>query len=406
MKRLIVPGIMVSVLLMLLMAGSAWAGAKIQINDDAKIDLGFRLQTLYLNTDRDLDGDGSFEKVDDFLIRRARLRLGADINKDVSIFLQTEFAQDAGSGGDVRLIDAFIKYKLDKLATIIVGENMAPVTRQNLTSSGGLMAIDRPGISYKNLTWGTRALTTFSTATYGDSDAGLRGDVDVRDLGVTLFGSTSFSDSSHLKYYLGVFNGIQKAGKDSERFAGRIQYNIFDAEPGYYGLSTYLGKKKTIGIGAAFDTQSDVADDLATGTTVDYSMVTGDVFAEIPVGSGTLTAEGAYITLDLDDAVQLDAIGDGSDVRDANQSQGDGYYIQAGYLSNKWQPWIEFENWDADAASGKGSYDSSRAGLTYFMEGHNANIKIGYEVFNSDALIGSTSEDEIQTVAVGFYITY
>lgn len=268
------------------------------------------------------------------------------------------------------------------------------------------MTMDRPGITYKNLTWGTRALSTFSTATYSDADAGLRGDVDVRDLGVTLFGSTSFSESSHLKYYLGVFDGIQKAGKDSERVAGRIQYNIFDAEPGYYGLSTYLGKKKTIGIGAAFDIQSDVADDLATGTTVDYSMSTVDVFAEIPIGSGTLTAEGAFIDLDLDGATQLDALGDGSDLRDANQSQGDGYYIQAGYLFNKWQPWIEFENWDADAASGKGSYDSSRVGLTYFIEGHNANIKVGYEVFNSDALIGSTNEDEIQTVAIGFYVTY
>ncbi len=406
MKRVFVLGVVVSVLLMPLMAGSAGAGAMIQINDDAKIDLGFRLQTLYLNTDRDLDGDGKFEKIDDFLIRRARFRLGADINKNVGIFLQTEFSQDAGSGGDVRLIDAFVKYKIAKFATIIFGENMAPVTRQNLTSSGGLMAIDRPGITYKNLTWGTRALSTFSTATYDDSDAGLRGDVDVRDLGITLFGSTSFSESSHLKYYLGVFDGIQKAGKDSERVAGRVQYNIFDAEPGYYGLSTYLGKKKTIGIGAAFDVQSNVADDLATGTTVDYSMSTVDVFAEIPVGSGTLTAEGAFIDMDLEDAVQLDALGDGSDLRDANQSQGDGYYIQAGYLISKWQPWIEFENWDADAASGKGSFDTSRVGLTYYIEGHNANIKVGYELFSSDALIGSTSEDEIQTVAVGFYVTY
>lgn len=139
MKRVYVPGVAVSVLLMPLMVSNAGAGAKVQINEDAEIDLGFRLQTLYLNTDRDLDADGSFEKVGDFLVRRARLRLDADVNQNVSIFLQTEFSQEGASGGNVRLIDAFVKFKLNKLATIIIGENMAPVTRQNLTSSGGLL---------------------------------------------------------------------------------------------------------------------------------------------------------------------------------------------------------------------------------------------------------------------------
>ncbi|MHC4256710.1 MAG: porin [Planctomycetota bacterium] len=388
--------------------GNAMAGAKITINDNAEINLGFRLQSLYLNTDSDIDGDGSFESLDDFKIRRARIRLGADVTQYFSLFLQTEFAQGAGSGGDVRLIDAFAKIKPHKLAHFVIGENMAPVTRQNLTSSGGLMTVDRPGITYKNLTWGARALSTFSNVTYGDSASGLSGDVDVRDLGVTLFGSTSFREDAHLKYYLGVYDGIQEAGEDKERFAGRAQFNFFDAEPNYYGVSTYLGKKKTIGVGAAFDTQTSVAVDLATGDDVDYAMYTFDVFADYPVGDGTLTFEAAFLDLDLDDATMLDPVGKGlmSDAKNAKQSQGDGWYVQAGYYINKWQPWVGYETWDSDASNDKGDFDALRVGLTYFYAGHNANIKIGYEHFKADEDFTGKKEDSIDTLLVGVYMTY
>lgn len=393
-------------LALLAFASPAFAGAEIKINDDSKINLGFRLQTLYLNHDEDLDGDGNFESVDDFKIRRARLRLGADVTKYVSAFFQTEFSQDAATGGDVRIIDAFIKLKLHKLANIIVGENMAPSSRQALTSSGGLMAIDRPGITYKALTWGTRIVGQFANTTYADADAGLRGDVDVRDLGATLFGSDSINETLHFKYYLGIYNGIQKAEKDNERIAGRVQVNVFDAEAGYYGLSTYLGKKKTVGIGAAFDTQSDVAIDQATGTAADYTLYTVDLFADYPVGPGSLTFEAAYTDLDLDGATQLDVKGDSTKLTDATQSEGDGYYVQTGYYINKWQPWIAYESWDAEASSGKGSYDAYRIGLSYFLKGHNANLKVGYESLEADANFTGTTEDSVDTFVAGLYITY
>ena len=146
-------------------AGGAHAGAIIEINEQARIDLGFRLQTLYLNTEDDLDDDGKFESSDDFKVRRARLRVGADITRWVSAFLQTEAIEAVGTGTDMRVIDAYIQLKPHPLANLFMGKHMAPVTRQNLTSSGGLMALDRPGLTYKNLTWGTRALSKFSNET-------------------------------------------------------------------------------------------------------------------------------------------------------------------------------------------------------------------------------------------------
>lgn len=399
MKRFIL--ISLAVLVALTMTGvDAFAGAKVQINDDAKIDIGFRIQTLFFSTEENVGGD--LDRVDDFMIRRGRLRLGGSVTDKVSFFLQT----DVRTGTDMHMIDAFIKYKLHKLATVIVGQNMAPVLRQNATSSGGLMAIDRPGIVYKNLTWGTRAKVGFTNTTAAGTNAGFFGISNgstVRDMGVTLFGSDSINDELHFKYYLGVYDGVQEiSGEDNFRYVGRAQLNFFDAEAGYYGLSTYLGKKKTVGIGVAFDTQDSVITD-SLGKDVDYTQYTIDLFADYPVGPGSLTFEAAYIDLDLDDAkgtLNSSATGE--------QVQGDGFYVQAGYFINNWQPWVEYEEWSSDDSNDIGSYDSVRVGLNYYIAGHSANIKVGYEQTNYDnsTILGAGNEDSVDSYVVGFYVTY
>ena len=61
------------VLLIVLVAGSAMAGAKLKINDDAYIDLGFRLQNYLQTMDADVDGgDDGLESMRHFSTRRAR----------------------------------------------------------------------------------------------------------------------------------------------------------------------------------------------------------------------------------------------------------------------------------------------------------------------------------------------
>lgn len=387
--------LLVTTLLIAVAGGSAaLAGAKLKIDDESEIDLGFRLQALYINTDDDLDGDGSWDSFDEFKVRRARIRLNGKVNKHVSAFLQTELGSGAGgSGADVRLIDAFVNVKYDNWTQFIMGINMSPANRQNLTSSGGLMAIDRPGVVYKSLTWGGRALHTFANRTFGDSAAGLSADFAVRDVGLTFFGSGDTGENAHVKYYLGLYDGISAAGEDSERFTGRVQVNFFDAEPGYYNLSTYLGKKKTLGFGASYDSQSDVTFDSAMSL-VDYGYTSLDAFVEWPAGDGAITAEAAFSELDFDDAPGLE------------NAQGDGFYAQVGYYVNMWQPWVEYETWSSDDAADVGSFDTIRLGITRFFKGHNANIKLGYEMFDADTMIGGTLEDSIDSLVLGFYTTY
>jgi hypothetical protein len=382
----------------LLTAGSVWAGAELKIDDESSINLGFRAQAFTKLIEDDLDGNGSFDDFTDFQLRRARIRLLGKINPKISAFLQTEFGDDAaGNGGDVRLIDGWVKYNFNAWAQVVAGLNMAPSSRQTTTGSGGLMTIDRPGNNTKNLTWGTRALRNFSTATVGATASDLNGRApqSVRDMGVTLFGSGSLSDTTHLKYYLGFYDGIQVSSNSDRnlRMTARAQVNFGDAEAGYYNTSTYLGKKKMLAFGVSYDVQDEVqvAD---AGGFGDYAYYSVDAFAEWPMGAGTLTAEAAFSNLDLDGANA-----------NALRSEGDGFYVQAGYFQNNWQPWVAYETWDSEATSGEGDYDAIRVGVSYFFKGHNANVKAGFENYNSDIPF-SGSEDSSTAFILGFFITY
>jgi hypothetical protein len=380
-----------------LVGQSAWAGAKLKIDDESYLDLGFRVQALSKYTDVDLDGDGSWDSDTDFQVRRARFRLLLSVNKYVSAFIQTDATDDTGgAGSDMRVIDSWVSLKYNNWLQLFSGEHMSPASRQNLTGSGALMTIDRPGNNNKTLTWGTRSVMRFQTSTYGDSSGGLSGDNAVRDVGATIFGSGSFSDTLHLKYYVGGYDGTQNATTDDDnlRWTGRAQLNFFDAEPGYFNNSTYLGGKKTIALGVSYDTQSEVQDD-TLGDTADYEYWTVDGFIDWPLGAGAITAEAAYSDLDLDDANAA-----------AVRSQGDGFYVQAGYYINKWQPWVEYETWSSDDDNDLGSYDAFRIGISYFFKGHNANVKAGFERWSPDENFTGTSEDELNTFVIGLYTTY
>lgn len=371
---------------------AAEAGAVIKVDEDSKLDIGLRLQTQYVATEKDRNGDGTFEKQNDFNIRRGRLRFKADVTKWMSAFVQTEFEEQNGTSPDNRVLDAYIQVKPHKLANLFVGVNMSPAIRQEVSSSAAHMALDRPGLAYKSLTWGGRSKNVFTNETYADSNAKLTGRVGVRDLGATLFGSTSLNEMVHFKYYLGMYDGVQTAGADKQRYTARAQVNFFDAEPGYYNNSTYLGKKKTVGIGASYDTQDSVALDQATGQAVNYRLYSLDAFTELPLGHGAVTAEAGYVNLDLGGGgtmVKADATALGN----ASRAQGDGWFAQAGYYINAWQPWINYEKWSSDAADGRGSYKAYRAGLTYYMKGNNANVKAGYEVFKPDVPFSSAQND-------------
>jgi hypothetical protein len=384
------------------------AGATIKIDDDIKLDLGLRLQTWFFYSETDRDGTGHYSGQKDFLIRRARVRLRGDVTKYVSAFLQTDVEEQAGTSFDMRVIDAYVLFKGDKLLNLYVGENMVAAIRQEVSSSATHMALDRPGLAYKSLSWGARAKYLFTNNTLSDSNSQLLTGTraSVRDLGATLFGSGSLTPMVHFKYYAGLYDGVQLAARDNFRFTVRGQVNFFDAEPNYYNDSTYLGTKRTIGIGASYDGQNAVAFDQATRKQVDYRLYSLDAFAEQPIGPGSVTAEFGWVNLDLGGGGTM-IRANNTTLGNASRTQGHGWFAQAGFYVTalKLQPWVNFERWISDGAGNRGWYKAYRAGLNYYLKGENANVKAGIEVFQPDSGF-SAFQDKITSFVLALNTNY
>lgn len=385
------------------------AGVTLKIDDNVKLDLGLRLQTWFIHTEKDRSGTGVYAGENDFLIRRARVRLRGDVTQYVTAFLQTDFEEQQGTSADMRIIDAYVLLKADKMLNLYVGENMNPAIRQDISSSATHMALDRPALAYKSLTWGARAKYGFTNDTLPDSNSRLLNGarVSVRDMGATFFGVISVAPMAHFKYYAGVWDGVQLAGLDNLRYTVRGQVNFLDAEPGYYNDSTYLGSKRTIGFGGSYDAQNNVALDQTTRARVNYRLYSLDAFTEQPIGPGSVSAEFGYVNLDLGGGGTMLRTDTNTALGNAARTQGHGWFAQAGfYVSDlKVQPWVNYERWHADAAGNRGSYKAYRAGLNYYLKGETANIKGGFEFFEPDPGF-SASQGNIKSVVIALNTNY
>jgi hypothetical protein len=287
----------VLVLAVMALPPGAAAGYEVKISDNTKVDLGFSLQTLGRLTDFRNPNSNDADSGVDLFLRRGLLRAGGEAGDYVKFFLQSEASAATDDNPSVRISDANVNLHYRDVAQLIMGLQKPPSYRSILTSDDALLAIDRPGITGYNLTWGLRGLVEFDTATLKNTNSGIHGPYQDRDLGATFFGTYSFSDMLHFKYYGGIYKGIQKdGGSDKPRLTARLQLNLFDPEPDYDNLGTYLGTKKTIAIGYSNDNQHVVVTNLKNDSGVDYqSLNEFDLFADWPAGPGSVTFEASYL---------------------------------------------------------------------------------------------------------------
>jgi hypothetical protein len=282
---------------------TAAAGVTLKLGDESEAELGLLVQGLARFTDfRNPDSNhaGSDE---DLILRRADIYLGGYYTEYLKFFLQVEGVANckgcvAGSddSNKVRLTDATVTAHYKQVAQFIVGVQKPPANRDLLTTDATLMAIDRPGITGYNLTWGQRGRVEFNTATLANTNSGLSPTVADRDLGGTFFGTYSLSDIVHVKYYAGLYKGIQKNAKNEDwpRYTIRGQLNLFDPEPDYDNHGTYLGTKKTVALGLSRDYQWDVTSELGSKGAGSYVFNNIDLFVEYPVGPGSATFDSGY----------------------------------------------------------------------------------------------------------------
>ncbi|MES2259234.1 MAG: porin [Pseudomonadota bacterium] len=350
-------------------AFDAQAGATINIGEDKSVSVGFGLRESYTSAEHGAP-DGS--RSSDFNLDSARLFFGASLNKNIKGMLNTEW-----DGNQIRVMDAAGQFAISPELNIWAGRLLSPSDRANMAG---------PYYSMGGGYWAGVA------SRYGYNGGIFRG----RDDGVVVWGNAV---GGKLGYSFGVFEGhtfgigaltqnqAKAAGiksSDNLMYAGRLQYDFWDAEPGYYGTGNYLGDKDILAIGVAARTQNNGV--LTVGRTGDYASWNVDFLMEKRFGdAGALALEAAYYDYDTDDVIKSE--------------QGKAYSAGVSYIFGqkagwgKLQPFAHFQKFSPDTNLDTKQTD---AGVNYIIDGYNAQLSAVY----SKTKVGNASSLDKFVVAL------
>jgi hypothetical protein len=325
---------------------------------NASLRIGFLVQPA---TEYQSQTVGSSEAAQYFFLRRARLMLGITLGSSFELFAETDSpnlgkpsqpGQMLANTVGTNIQDAFVTWRPIEQFKIDAGMMLLPFLHNSVQSASTLLGWDYYAYSFQQ---------NAGLGNYVWRDTGLQ----VRGL---LFG--------HLEYRAGVFTGKRQippptpAGAipppaDSRtvpRLAGRVQYNVFDPESGFFYAGTYAGNKRVLSFGAGVDHQDT------------YNAWALDGFFDWPVGRDVVTAQvafarydgGSWISLPKHDVIMAEA----------------GYRFGALKLS----PIVRVEQLTLDDPTPM-TTDQTRyaAGLAWWYMGHNANLKLFYTYARPDS---------------------
>lgn len=317
------------------------AGATINFGEDKYIGVGFGFISSY-NSKEDAVNQGS-DRSNDFALDSARIYLSGSFNKYIKGMLNTEKSGGGSAGSNVEVIDANVQFQLTPEVAIWAGRFLSPSDRANLAG---------PYYSMGGGYWANIA-----------SRYGWNGGVIGRDDGVAMV--TNFLDD-HLGVSFGAFEGNQifrfsgvgaqsqsSTHKDNLMYAGRVQYDFWDAEPGYYGTGNYFGAKDILAIGVAGRYKKDGVVS-PTNVVGDYKAYSVDFLLEKKdVGPGTFSAEAAYYYYGTDGVFKGE--------QGHAYSAGLGYLFQEQVGWGKFMPIIRYQKFNADGVT---SYNSTTTAFT------------------------------------------
>ena len=346
-----------------MIAGSAFAGPVWTFGEDDKglLKLDYKGQFQLVNRDTGAGPDGD-DSTTEFNFRRNRLALMGAWGDSFGLYVQTEYTEDRnifplgvsdGSDGDFEMLDAVLRFKLNDSMNLWMGKFKYNLTRENLEACENPLTLDR---------------SVMIRAPF----------VSTRDKGVALWGNLF---DNKFQYRVDAMNGRNdslSAPESNPRFSARVHVSLLDPEKGYGYKGTYMGEKKVLTIGAAYQMESAVA--FGGSEEVDYSAWTVDAFAEYPIaGVGTFTLSGAYVEYDLEDAYQNGAPDD--DVTGLNGEKNGGY-IKAGYMfpNMPLQLFARAEGWSFAKLGDVYDQDVDLLGLgfNYYLRGQDLKVTMEY----------------------------
>jgi hypothetical protein len=370
---------------------TANAGGTITFGEDKYVSIGFGMIGSYSSVE-DAAANGK-DRSNDFSLDSARLYLSGSFNKYIKGMLNTE-KSGGGTGGNWEIIDANVQFQLTPEVAIWAGRFLSPSDRANMAG---------PYYSMGGGYWANIA-----------SRYGWNGGIIGRDEGVAIVGSAM---DNMIGYSFGAFQGDNTfrfsginaqsesstsattlGADDKLMYAGRLQVDFWDPEPGYYGTGNYYGAKDILAIGIAARQKSDGA--ISTSAVGDYKSYSVDFLLEKKdVGPGTFSAEAAYYDYDTDDVFLSE--------------QGKAYSAGVAYLFNSkvgwgaFMPFLRYQKFKAEGATNDVGVNTSTSdvdtkrfeiGTNYVIEPYNAMITAAY---GDTKVTGSSSTNDF-TVKMQF----
>ena len=344
-------GVLTSFLLSMGAAQAAFAQAEMKVNEDVILRFG----VLGQFTADTIDDTVTDENTDNLFVRRLRVIAAGTVAKRVSFLVETDtpnLGKTLPTGKNIQpgviFQDAYGEFRLHQSFALDAGLMLIPFSRNSLQSAAMLLPIDY-------------GVNTFNQSAPEEESNG-------RDTG---FQAKGYLVGNRLEYRVGAFQGRRDVATGPLRYAGRVQYNFLDPEisfvytgtdldqeaprthPGRY-TGTYLGRKRVLAVGAAFDAQDD------------YRGYAADVFFDHALGPGAITAQVDWTR--FDGGATLPSLARQNDV-----------LVEAGYYVRKLglTPFLQY-TWRDILRASTGDEDRVSIGAAYWWRSYNANFKGAY----------------------------
>ena len=293
-----------------------------------------------------VDVAGTDDTATNLFFRRARLLMGFTLGEKLSVFFETDSpnlgkSNNAGvkDSGDIFIQDFAVTYKFSPQFMLDGGMLLVEPSYNHNQSAATLLATDYGPYSFV--------------------ESGPMTERVGRDYGLRARG---YLADSHLEYRAGIYQGVRGTNAANDlRFTGRLMYSFFTPQVGLFYRGTSLGKTKTLSIGTSYDVQEK------------YDSFAVDLFYDQPIGDGN----GFVFQADY---VQPD----GGTFAPTLPNQTNMLFETGFYFgSAKILPFVQYATQNFDAAS---RVDEERltAGLTYYINGHNNNLKLSYTEIKPD----------------------
>lgn len=357
------------------------AGPSITFGEEGFLEFNYALQVWARQRSYTSDThDGS--SVDVFL-RRNRITLSGQKNDVFGFYAQIEAGNDSKDGHDDRSVyfrDAYITIDYTDALRMIVGRFKNTFARENLEACLEPLTLDRGNIAY---------------SPFGGS----------RDTGVALWGNLA---NAAVQYRVMLADGREGGvvPKKNPRITTRVHWSALDPEYDYGYRGTYLGTRRILTIGAAYDYQATAAyaDYTNQQNMQDYKAWTVDGFFEYPFALGTWTLSAAWLDYSLGDTINRNP-----DPALPLNTELDGYYVKTAYLlpqpigPGRLQFYVRHDDNRYHLEDHQLDHRINSGGINYYLNGQGLKFTLDYQRFDyRNPVAGNASLQDSYQATLGF----